>query len=140
VEVKTLMSDRPDLSVTVAPAEALDDNVPVVSIADPDSRARTHLANERTFLAWLRTGLALIALGLASAQFLEAELLAGMIAILLVVAGIVLVVTGQRRFLHSQQLIEQHQALTDNRPIKMATLLIVAVGLVAIGVVMIIEL
>jgi putative membrane protein len=37
---------------------------------DPDSRARTHLANERTFLAWFRTGITLIALGLAAAQFL----------------------------------------------------------------------
>ena len=40
---------------------------------DPDSRARTHLANERTFLAWLRTGLGLIVLGLAAAQFMEAR-------------------------------------------------------------------
>jgi putative membrane protein len=41
--------------------------------ADPDSRARTHLANERTFLAWFRTGVTLIALGLAAAQFLARD-------------------------------------------------------------------
>ena len=40
---------------------------------DPDSRARTHLANERTFLAWLRTGLALIVLGIGAAQFVSQE-------------------------------------------------------------------
>lgn len=40
---------------------------------DPDSRARTHLANERTFLAWFRTGVTLVALGLAAAQFLAQE-------------------------------------------------------------------
>jgi uncharacterized membrane protein YidH (DUF202 family) len=80
------MSDRPDLQVTVEPGDALDD-LPVVAIADPDSRARTHLANERTFLAWLRTGLALIALGLASAQYLEVELLARSSAVLLVPIG-----------------------------------------------------
>jgi putative membrane protein len=40
---------------------------------DPDSRARTHLANERTFLAWFRTGFALVALGLAAAQFLTRD-------------------------------------------------------------------
>jgi putative membrane protein len=40
---------------------------------DPDSRARTHLANERTFLAWFRTGVTLIALGLAAAQFLARD-------------------------------------------------------------------
>ena len=37
---------------------------------DPDSRARTHLANERTFLAWFRTGVTLVALGLAAAELL----------------------------------------------------------------------
>jgi uncharacterized membrane protein YidH (DUF202 family) len=36
-----------------------------------ESRARTHLANERTFLAWLRTGISLIGLGLAAAKFLD---------------------------------------------------------------------
>ena len=44
---------------------------------DPDSRARTHLANERTFLAWLRTGITLIALGLAAAQVLDPDVLPG---------------------------------------------------------------
>ena len=41
--------------------------------ADPDTRARTHLANERTFLAWFRTGITLVALGLAGAQLLGGE-------------------------------------------------------------------
>jgi uncharacterized membrane protein YidH (DUF202 family) len=45
---------------------------------DLESRARTHLANERTFLAWLRTGIALIGLGLAAAQFLERQVLPGL--------------------------------------------------------------
>ena len=40
---------------------------------DHDSRARTHLANERTFLAWFRTGITLVALGLAAAQFLGSD-------------------------------------------------------------------
>ena len=35
--------------------------------ADPDSRARTHLANERTFLAWIRTSLGFLAGGAAIA-------------------------------------------------------------------------
>lgn len=46
-------------------------------MVDPDSRARTHLANERTFLAWLRTGITLIALGLAAAQFLDPAVVGG---------------------------------------------------------------
>jgi len=44
---------------------------------DADSRARTHLANERTYLAWLRTGITLIALGLAAAQFLDSDVVPG---------------------------------------------------------------
>jgi hypothetical protein len=48
------MIDRQDPQVAVVPGDALDD-LPVVALADPDSRARTHLANERTFLADLAT-------------------------------------------------------------------------------------
>ena len=40
---------------------------------DPDTRARTHLANERTFLAWFRTGVTLVALGIAAAELLGRE-------------------------------------------------------------------
>ena len=40
---------------------------------DPDSRARSLLANERTFLAWIRTGLSMLVLGLAAAQFISQE-------------------------------------------------------------------
>ncbi len=40
---------------------------------DPDTRARTHLANERTFLAWLRTSLTTIALGIGASDFLVDE-------------------------------------------------------------------
>ena len=62
---------------------------------DEESRARTHLANERTFLAWFRTGITLIALGLAGAQFLNLEQDTGipvvqLLATVLVVAGIAL--------------------------------------------------
>ncbi len=64
--------------------------------ADPDSRARTHLANERTFLAWLRTGLSLMAVGLAAARFLPVDLIPGFpyvrsFAAMLVLSGTVMV-------------------------------------------------
>ena len=42
-----------------------------VRALDVDSRARTHLANERTFLAWLRTGLALLAGAVALASLVR---------------------------------------------------------------------
>jgi len=38
-------------------------------MADTDTRAREHLANERTFLAWIRTGLAMIVFGFALGRF-----------------------------------------------------------------------
>ena len=71
---------------------------------DEESRARTHLANERTFLAWFRTGITLIALGLAAAQFLTLESSGGfpivhVLATILVLTGIALALTGAARYL-----------------------------------------
>ncbi len=83
-----------------------------VKTLDRDSRARTHLANERTFLAWLRTGLSLVALGLATAQFLERRLpngwdLATPLAILLIVGGTAMTAAGGRRFVDAGHAIEE---------------------------------
>jgi putative membrane protein len=71
--------------------------------ADPDSRARTHLANERTFLAWFRTGLTLIALGVAAAHFLTATTVTGvrlipLFSTLVIVVGVGLVIVGVWRY------------------------------------------
>ncbi|HEX2281739.1 MAG TPA: DUF202 domain-containing protein, partial [Thermomicrobiales bacterium] len=91
---------------------------PVVAVAekprlatDMDSRARTHLANERTFLAWLRTGLSLVAVGLAAAGFLPVDLVPGFPYVrsfsgLLVLCGTVMVLYGARRYVKSYQQIE----------------------------------
>lgn len=69
------------------------------SMVDSDSRARTHLANERAFLAWLRTGLSLIALVLAAAQSLAQDLMTGipvttLFAGFLVICGVVITMIG----------------------------------------------
>jgi putative membrane protein len=79
--------------------------------ADADSRARTHLANERTFLAWLRTGLSMIAVGLAVAGFLPVDLVPGFpyvrsFSVLLVLSGTMLVLYGATRYLKAFQQIE----------------------------------
>ena len=79
--------------------------------ADPDTRARTHLANERTFLAWLRTGLSMIALGLGAAQFLQPDLLSGfpvttLFAVLLIGGGIAMVVVGAVHYAESRAEID----------------------------------
>jgi putative membrane protein len=78
---------------------------------DRDSRARTHLANERTFLAWLRTGLSLMAVGLAVAGFLPVDLVPGFpyvrtFCVLLVLSGTVLVVYGANRYVRASKQIE----------------------------------
>ncbi len=79
--------------------------------ADADSRARTHLANERTFLAWLRTGLSMIAVGLAVAGFLPVDLVPGFpyvrsFSVLLVLSGTTLALYGATRYLKAFQQIE----------------------------------
>ena len=86
---------------------------------DPDSRARTHLANERTFLAWLRTGLTLVAIGLASAQLLNARHVAGvsitaLLAVALVLAGAVVALLGRNRYHRAAVEIEE-QAFRPHR-------------------------
>ena len=78
---------------------------------DRDSRARTHLANERTFLAWLRTGLSLMAVGLAVAGFLPVDLVpvfpyVRSFSVLLVLSGTVMVVYGANRYVKAFKQIE----------------------------------
>ena len=94
-------SDEPVVAVTEKPRLA----------TDMDSRARTHLANERTFLAWLRTGLSLVAVGLAAAGFLPVDLVPGFpyvrsFSSLLVLCGTMMVLYGARRYVKSWQQIE----------------------------------
>ncbi len=100
--------------------------------ADPDSRARTHLANERTFLAWLRTGLSLIALGLAAAQFLDQEVVSGfpatdLFAALLVVGGVALTVFGGVRYGRGRAQIDAG-AFRAASSVVLATVVLVAVA------------
>lgn len=103
-----------------------------VKTLDRDSRARTHLANERTFLAWLRTGLSLVALGLATAQFLERVGpgnidVATPLAVLLIVGGTAMTVVGGRRF------SEAGAAIEDGRFVPRAGAIVLAVVVSAIA-------
>ena len=107
---------------------------------DAESRARTHLANERTFLAWFRTAITLIALGLAAAQFLTYEASDGIpiveiLATFLVVSGIALALIGAWRYASGRERID----LTDFRPayrsIIATTAMAIVVGIIAIAVV-----
>jgi putative membrane protein len=119
-------------------------DAPAARPADPDSRARTHLANERTFLAWLRTGITLVALGIASAEFLDsgtaqASPLVDVLALALIGGGIALVIAGRRRFLASRALIEQGRPGLDTRAITLATAFLIVVGVLAAAFVLLLE-
>jgi putative membrane protein len=108
---------------------------------DPESRARTHLANERTFLAWLRTGVSLIALGLAADQFLTGHpvsflpLTPGLSA-LLVVGGVLLTVAGAGQYRRARDRIEAGTYRPDERAIVVGLVLVVAFGLLALAFVL----
>ena len=104
---------------------------------DLESRARTHLANERTFLAWLRTGVALIGLGLAAAQFLERQIIPGLplirsMSVIMVVTGILMAVDGARRYVRHSKQIEAGAFRVTTRSAEVVAGLVVLLGLMAI--------
>jgi putative membrane protein len=106
-------------------------------LTDLESRARTHLANERTFLAWLRTGIAFIGLGLAAAQFLERQVAPGLplirsMATILVVTGIFMAIDGSRRYVRHSKQIEAGTFRVTIRSAEVVAGLVALVGLMAI--------
>jgi putative membrane protein len=111
----------------------------VTGRADLDSRARSHLANERTFLAWLRTGLALIVVGIGAAQFLELDrdLIPGVrivsdFAAVLIVVGTLTVIVGRARYMQSREQIDTARFRPAGHSITLATALIAVIGVVSI--------
>ncbi|HET7034466.1 MAG TPA: DUF202 domain-containing protein [Thermomicrobiaceae bacterium] len=121
----------------------VNDDEPIAQ-ADPESRARTHLANERTFLAWLRTGTGLIALGLGAAQFLTHDVEPGfplvrILAVTLVLTGIVVTVTGGRRYRGNVRRIERRTFQPAERSIVLSAAAVSLVGLLAIAFIIILR-
>ena len=112
--------------------------------ADADSRARTHLANERTFLAWLRTGLSLVAVGLAAARFLPLDLVPGfrfvtIFALLLVLAGTVSVVFGAVRYVRAYQQIMRAAYDPAPWPIVIVATIVTVLGVLALVLVLLLR-
>ena len=108
--------------------------------ADADSRARTHLANERTFLAWLRTGLSLVAVGMAVAGFLPVDLVPGirygtLFAVLLVLLGTAMAAYGASRYVTAYRQIERGAYRPAISPVVAFSLMVGILGLMAIPVV-----
>ena len=119
----------------------LDEDVQRIDI---ESRARTHLANERTFLAWLRTGIALIGLGLAAGQFLAREVLPGLplirsMAVIMVVTGILMAVDGARRYVRHSKQIEAGAFRVTTRSAEVVAGLVVLLGLMAIAFILLLR-
>ena len=111
---------------------------------DRDSRARTHLANERTFLAWLRTGLSLMAVGLATAGFLPVDLVPGFpyvrsFAALLVLSGTVMVLYGASRYVRAQRQIETGSYDPAGTAIVTIAAIISLIGILAIPLVLLLR-
>lgn len=128
---------------TNAGRDAAPDNVArtvidAVKTVDADSRARTHLANERTFLAWLRTGLSLVALGIAVAHFLDPERLAFLsfalvLGVVLVSSGTLLAAAGGWRFIQARDQIEAGTYRPDASVVVLSVLLVAAAGVAALA-------
>lgn len=111
------------------------------STSDADSRARTHLANERTFLAWLRTGLSLVAVGLGAAGLLPQGLvpnvhLVTFTSVTLVIVGTLMVVFGSYRFIRAHQDIERGRYVPTLFPVVMIGALVAFIALLAVPLVL----
>jgi putative membrane protein len=112
--------------------------------ADPDSRARTHLANERTFLAWLRTGLSLVAVGMAAAGFLPVDLVPGFpyvttFSALLVLSGTMIVLYGANRYVAAYRHIETGSYDPSVKAIVSIAVIIGLLGIMAIPLVLLLR-
>ena len=104
---------------------------------DPDSRARTHLANERTFLAWFRTGLTLVAFGLVGGQFLTPDVQAGFpvvrtLSTIAVATGIFLVLVGAQRYIDGRTRIDSAAFRPAQTSVLVATVAAVVAGILAV--------
>ena len=113
--------------------------------ADPDTRTRTYLANERTFLAWLRTGLSLSALGLGAAQFLERDLvpsipLTVIFVMVLIASGTVMVAAAGLHHTHARVRIKAGVFRPALSAVVLAAVLIVIAGLLSVGLVVLLRL
>lgn len=117
---------------------------PPARSADPDSRVRTHLANERTFLAWLRTGLSVVAVGMAAAGFLPIDLVPGVpyvrvFSILLVLSGTAMAMYGVNRYVKASRQIEAGSYDPTITPIVIMAATIGLLGILAIPVVLLLR-
>jgi putative membrane protein len=106
--------------------------------ADADSRARTHLANERTFLAWFRTGITLVALGLAAAQFLARDVTPGVplvrgLSTIVIATGAGIVIVGMARYQAGRRRIDAEAFRPAGRSVTILTTAALVVAVLGIA-------
>ncbi len=128
--------------MTIAEREA--GTATTARLPDADSRARTHLANERTFLAWLRTGLSLVAVGLAAASFLPLDLVPGvpyvrLFSTFLILAGVATILLGANRFAAASRQIDAGAMVPGNVQIVLIAIVVSILGLMALPLVVLLR-
>ena len=96
-------------------------------MADPQTRTRDLLANERTFLACVRTGATVMVLGLAIAKFGEEGRRALAAGALLVAVGALGVLEGLRRQRRVEHAIESDQPMPTGGEAIAAFVLVIAI-------------
>jgi putative membrane protein len=96
-------------------------------MADPQTRTRDLLANERTFLAWVRTGATVMVLGLAIAKFGDDSKRSLAAGALLVAVGALGVVEGLRRQRRVAESIETNQPMPTGGEAIAAFVLVAAI-------------
>jgi putative membrane protein len=76
-------------------------------MVDREPDVRFSLANERTLLAYQRTAIGLVAAAIAVAHFLDDDVLAVVIAAVLLTSGGIAAIGGYRRYLEADRAIRQ---------------------------------
>jgi putative membrane protein len=93
-----------------------------VDVTEPD--VRFSLANERTLLAYQRTAIGLVAAAVAVVHFLDTDVLAVLIAAVLLVSGGVAAIGGYRRYQAADR------AIREGRPLPVGpTPLLLSIGI-----------
>lgn len=108
---------------------------------DPDSRARSLLANERTFLAWVRTSLSMVTIAVAAAQFIapterQGVHLVTLFSIVLVVSGVAATIQAGVQFRRARERINSGTYQSGTTAIALTVGLTVGVGLIAIAIIL----
>jgi putative membrane protein len=95
------------------------------------------MANERTYLAWTRTALAVVTIGIVVREFiLEQEPAPAPAALLLIVAGFLLLLYAVVRYYRQQELIESGKFSIDRLGPAMLTIVLTIVVVVGTWVVL----